>query len=230
MNTTQRILTSGIVAGTLLLGGASFARDTQHPQLGDDRGHHAQPGDDNGARHEAQPGDDKGAHRRADGLQHLGVLISDSRGRDDKGVKQEPQPGDDRGQDGKRDDRGRDGQRDNNGARNGNNAGRPVRVRVPLTGSILNGRLPQGHAEFRAQAGRTGLRVEAENVNLLDGTTLVVAVNGTPVGTLTLVGSIGELEMNSQDGDIVPAIGPGTVVTLLASNGALTVTVLAGHF
>lgn len=218
-------------------------------QPGDDQGRQAQPGEDRHAlrevqknddkgKHEVQPGDDKGKREAQPGDDHRGNLAREAQPNDDRGRQPQPkddrgrhpQPGDDRGamreiQPG--DDRGRDGTGNNN---NGNNGAPGIRVRIALMGTLINGRLPQGHAEFRTESGRVGLRVEAENVNLPNGTPLLVSVNGAPVGMLTLIAGQAELELRSQNGDAVPPIGKGSMITVTASNGALTMTVLAGQF
>jgi hypothetical protein len=68
--------------------------------------------------------------------------------------------------------------------------------------------------------------VDVENVNLPDGTTLDVSVGITLVGHITLKLGFGELELNSQDGDTVPAVVKGNMVTV--ANGGTTI--LAGVF
>ena len=116
------------------------------------------------------------------------------------------------------------------GNKNGQNA--QVRLRTTLSGASIQGKKPEGNADFRNDAqGRTRLNVEVENVNLPMGTVLTVAVVhggvSTKVGTITL-GSTGEseLELDSQNGATVPAIVSGDMVTV--SNGAAVI--LAGAF
>ena len=53
---------------------------------------------------------------------------------------------------------------------NGSQQGNSVRIRIALTGTIINGRTAEGKAEYRAEQGRQELEVEAENVALPDGT------------------------------------------------------------
>src|SRR3954464_104677 len=96
-----------------------------------------------------------------------------------------------------------------------------VRLRTQLTGNAIGNNTPSGHADFRADSrGRTRLNVEVEHVNLPQGTTLTVTLTHagatTTIGTLMLnaVGE-GELELNSQDGNTVPAVQAGDVVTVM---------------
>ena len=102
------------------------------------------------------------------------------------------------------------------------------RLKTRLAGAAIAGKTPEGSAEFRSESikGRTEFKVEVEHVNLPDGTTLDVSVNGTVVGHITLKFGGGELELNSQDGDTVPAVVKGDMVTV--ANGGTTI--LAGAF
>jgi hypothetical protein len=107
-----------------------------------------------------------------------------------------------------------------------------VRLRARLAGSAIGGVNPEGNADFRSDArGRTRLNVEVEHVNLPQGTVLSVSL--THGGTSTVIGhttlnalGFGELELNSQDGDSVPAVQTGDVVTVMNGGAA----VLAGVF
>jgi hypothetical protein len=107
-----------------------------------------------------------------------------------------------------------------------------TRLRAQLTGPAIGNVTPSGSADFRSDSrGRMRLNVEVEHVNLPQGTTLTVTLthagSASTVGTVTL-GATGfaELELNSQDGQTVPAVQSGDVVT--AMNGASAV--LAGVF
>jgi hypothetical protein len=107
-----------------------------------------------------------------------------------------------------------------------------TRLRTRLAGAAIEGKTPEGNADFRSdQRGRSRLNVQVENVNLPAGTVLTVAVqDGTTVinaGTITLPAfGFGELELNSEDGASVPAVHKGEMVTV--SNGG--VRILAGVF
>ena len=106
-----------------------------------------------------------------------------------------------------------------------------VRLRTTLAGAAIQGKKPEGNADFRSDSGRTRLNVEVENVNLPAGTVLTVAV--VHAGVSTMVGTItlgrfggGELELEAQNGAMVPSIMSGDIVTV--SNGAAVI--LAGSF
>ncbi len=103
-----------------------------------------------------------------------------------------------------------------------------VRLRTNLSGGAINGKTPSGHADFRMETSRnrSRLNVEVQDVNLAAGTMLQVVIThgGVPAnaGSITLNGfGAGELELNSQDGDTVPAIVKGDVVAVM--NGAATI-------
>ncbi len=109
-----------------------------------------------------------------------------------------------------------------------------VRLRTQLSGAAIQGFTPHGEAEFRSIASRTRseLKVDVENVNLLADTMLDVTVTpagGSPqnIGQIRLnsLGE-GELDLNSQDGDVVPAIQSGVTVTVLNAG----TPILAGVF
>jgi hypothetical protein len=128
-------------------------------------------------------------------------------------------------------DDGGKGPSPNSGPGNGNAT--QVRLRTNLAGAAIAGKKPEGNADFRNDGTRTRLNVEVENVNLADGTVLTVQITlpgGAPVtvGSITLRAAAveNELELDSQNGGVVPAIVTGTMVTVL--NGATAV--LAGVF
>jgi hypothetical protein len=108
--------------------------------------------------------------------------------------------------------------------------GADLRVRIPLAGAPINGMLPQGHADFRLRAdGRRSLEVEVQDLNLPAGTALTVLVNGTSIGQIVLNSVFrGEVELETEHGQTVPAITQGTTVTVVnATTGA---TILSGTF
>jgi hypothetical protein len=107
-----------------------------------------------------------------------------------------------------------------------------TRLHTGLSGASIQGRTPSGHADFRVEArGRSRFNVEVEDVNLAQGTVLTVSIQSgsttTQVGTIKLsqFGG-GELELNSQDGDMVQAAKAMDIV--IVSNGATPI--LAGVF
>ena len=132
--------------------------------------------------------------------------------------------------------KGGSGQGNNNGSQGGpgpgNNNNTQVRLRTTLAGAAIQGIKPEGNADFRNDGqGRTRLNVEVENVNLAAGTILNVAVVhagvSTMIGTIKLGnGSENELELDSQNGQTVPAIMSGDMVTV-AKGAAI---ILAGAF
>lgn len=122
-----------------------------------------------------------------------------------------------------------------NSGKGNNNSGQAaeVRLRTRLAGGPLGTPpvTPEGSADFRSDAkGRTRLDVETEHVNLPDGTVLTVAFVragvSTNIGTITVnsAQAENELELDSQHGDVVPALAAGDMITV--SNGATVI--LAG--
>ncbi len=117
---------------------------------------------------------------------------------------------------------------DHGGGQNNNGGNTAVtRHKAKLAGPSIQGRTPEGSASFKSRsASRAELEVEVEDVNLPAGTALTVTVShggaATTVGQITLSGlGSGELELNTENGDVVPAVSSGDVVTVL--NGATAV-------
>jgi hypothetical protein len=108
--------------------------------------------------------------------------------------------------------------------------GADVRVRIPLSGAVIGGMLPQGHADFRSRADAArSLEVEVQDLNLPAGTVLSVLVNGTSVGQIVLSPALrGEFELEAEHGQTVPNVAQGTAVTVV--NAATGATVLSGAF
>jgi hypothetical protein len=103
-----------------------------------------------------------------------------------------------------------------------------TKIEGQLAGAMLNGLVPKGEAEFESLAdGSRQFEVEVNNVNLPDGTVLNVSVDGTKVGTLTLIGHQGELELKTKDGQTLPEINSRTRVVISDQAGN---TILAGSF
>ncbi|HMC62473.1 MAG TPA: hypothetical protein VKJ01_24980 [Candidatus Solibacter sp.] len=120
-------------------------------------------------------------------------------------------------------------------AKDGNDGhdGERSRSRTTLAGPAIAGQTPNGHADTRVDSsrGRSRVNVEVEDVNLAAGTMLtVVVIHGdsrTMVGTITLDAfHSGELELNSQDGDTVPAVQQGDIVIVMNAD----VAILTGVF
>jgi hypothetical protein len=108
-----------------------------------------------------------------------------------------------------------------------------TRLKAKLTGAPISGQTPSGEAEFRTDLTklRSSLDVEVEHVNLPAATVLTVsfihAGKTTAIGTIKLSKSgEGELELSTEDGDQVPAIVTGDMITV--ANGVTPI--LAGLF
>jgi hypothetical protein len=118
--------------------------------------------------------------------------------------------------------------------------GNGFRVRTQLSGSPIKGVTPSGHVEFRIDdKGRRRLNVEVENVNMPMGTTLTVHI--LEAGSqLTLTpnqfklregandgdrDNRGELEDQTEDGDIVPNLRHGDFIIHVSAGGH---TILSG--
>ncbi len=106
-----------------------------------------------------------------------------------------------------------------------------TRLSIFLSGDPVNV-LPKGNTEYRENTTKKDkvkrtFEVEAERVNLPDGTVLTANGNGVSVGTLTLSEREDGLELETSHGDTVPAIQRGDVVTVTDENGS---TVVSGQF
>ena len=116
-------------------------------------------------------------------------------------------------------------------ADNGGSQSAQTRLRTNLTGASIQGRTPEGHAEFRSESSRTRLTVEVENVNLPASTILTVTIlhgsASSTVGTIKLsANGESELELESDHGAVVPAIMQGDMVMVSAAGK----TILVGVF
>ena len=103
--------------------------------------------------------------------------------------------------------------------------GSEIRMRTALAGGAIAGLVPSGQADFRAieSQGRTRLNVEVEDVNLV-GSKVDVFVDGEKIGSITISAAPirgGDLELNSQDGQLVPAVKSGAIVVV--RNGATAI-------
>ncbi|MDQ3820005.1 MAG: DUF4214 domain-containing protein [Acidobacteriota bacterium] len=100
---------------------------------------------------------------------------------------------------------------------------------INLSGPAINNLTPKGVAELRTRAdGTQEFKVEAEDVNLPAGTVLNVLVNGTSVGSLTIDSfREGELELESENGQMIPKISAGSTVAVKSQAGT---TIVSGTF
>jgi hypothetical protein len=103
----------------------------------------------------------------------------------------------------------------------GGDGGNQVDLRATLTGSAINGIIPEGQAEFKSDGSRREFRTDVQNVNLRDGTVLTVNVNGHALGQIMLSGGQGELELRTDAGQSVPVIRKGAKVTVTKASGAI---------
>ena len=106
-----------------------------------------------------------------------------------------------------------------------------TRLRSTLAGGAITGMTPSGHADYRSipAQGRMRLNVEVESVNLPAGTVLDVFIDDAKIGSITIGPAPirgGELELNSQDGQVVPTVKPGAVVVVRSATTAILSGVL----
>jgi len=96
-------------------------------------------------------------------------------------------------------------------------------IQARLSGPRLNNLIPSGLAESRVRSnGSQRLKVEVEDVNLTAGTVLNVFLNGSSIGSLTINSfRQGELQLESNNGRLVPTVPPGSVVEVKTQPGAL---------
>ncbi len=103
-----------------------------------------------------------------------------------------------------------------------------VRLKAKLTGPAIGGEVPHGVAKFRERGANRKFSAEVQDVNLPAGSVLHVLVNSVELGTITLSAlQRGQLEVHTKDGGIVPPMGKGGVVTVVAPGGS---TILSGTF
>lgn len=111
---------------------------------------------------------------------------------------------------------------------NASGSGSSTKIEAEFAGAMLNGLVPKGEAELETFAdGNRKFEVTVSNVNLPNGTVLNVLVDGAKVGTLTIGGLIGKLELETKDGQTVPQINSRTRVAVTDQVGN---TIVAGSF
>jgi hypothetical protein len=102
------------------------------------------------------------------------------------------------------------------------------KIEASLAGAAINGLVPRGEAEAKTFVdGNRKFEVHVTNVNLPDNTILNVFVDGANVGTLRLVGLMGELELETKDGQSVPPVNSRTRI-VVSNQGSSTI--VAGSF
>jgi hypothetical protein len=99
-------------------------------------------------------------------------------------------------------------------------------IEAGLIGAAIGGSTPHGKAVFRQRPGNDlKLEVEVEDVNLPAGTVLNVFVGGQQIGVITLnTLRAGEVELETERGQTVPAVSNGTSVAVRNQAGANIVT------
>lgn len=105
-----------------------------------------------------------------------------------------------------------------------------TRIQTRLAGGRLNGFTPSGSARFRARGSASNFSVEVEDLNLPDGTVLTVTLqnaNGSSAaGTIRLALRGGEIDVNTNDGQVVPQAKAGDMVVVSGPSGTLLSGVL----
>lgn len=104
--------------------------------------------------------------------------------------------------------------------------GGEVRVESKLAGAPINGLTPKGEAEFRLQdGGRRRIKVEVEKVNLPSGTILRVFVDNLSIGQIALNSRLeGRLELDTENGQIVPHLQGASSIVVMNQAGATVVS------
>lgn len=96
---------------------------------------------------------------------------------------------------------------------------------------IINGVTAKGNARFRSRLGSNNFRAQIEDVAAADGTVFnVVLVHGLnpeiPLGSITVVLRRGELDLNTNDGQIVPTMAAGDEIRVKYQGNTAMVGVL----
>ncbi|MEO5926862.1 MAG: hypothetical protein ABIR70_23815 [Bryobacteraceae bacterium] len=103
-----------------------------------------------------------------------------------------------------------------------------IRIQSRLTGGAIDSVIPEGSARFRGRNLSTNFSVEVEAVNLPDDTKLTVTlIRGAviiPAGELTLTNHWGEIEVNTNDGELVPQAKAGDIVVVSDAEGTAILT------
>jgi len=85
-----------------------------------------------------------------------------------------------------------------------------------------------GSAQYQAQPGQREFQIEVEHLAALRGRSLLVRVNGTTIGTMTVSSKgIAQLTRNSELGQRVPQIRTGSTITITTTT---TNSVSSGRF
>lgn len=90
-----------------------------------------------------------------------------------------------------------------------------------LSGPTINGVVPRGFAQYEIHSSRLELEIRVRQINLPDGTSLGVVVNGTSSGNMVLAGGEGRLRLRSDNGDVIPSVVVGTPISLTNGGDAI---------
>jgi hypothetical protein len=103
---------------------------------------------------------------------------------------------------------------------------------VRLSARMVSG-TASGKADYRERGNRRRLNVEAEDLPNTTPSPQTVIVNGAPVGNMTLAACpipaqqllCGEMELNTQDGQAVPIVTRGQIVSIGGNPSVLSGTI-----
>ena len=98
---------------------------------------------------------------------------------------------------------------------------------IPLAASRSHAGVT-GSAQYQAQPGQREFQIEVERLAALRGTSMLVRVNGAIVGSMKVSNrGIAQLTQNTELGQRVPLIAPGSTVTVKTTTG---VVITSGRF
>ena len=102
-----------------------------------------------------------------------------------------------------------------------------VNWQIPLTaGRGIAG--VTGSSQYQSQPGQRELQIEIEHIRSLAGQSLLVQVNGNPVGSMRVSGKgIAQLTRNSERGQATPMLAHGSIVTVKTRAG---IVLASGRF
>ncbi len=99
-------------------------------------------------------------------------------------------------------------------------------VKGVLAGPVLSGYAPTGSFKFTDDATNKTLYVSIFRVKLAANTVLTVRVGATVAGTIKIKvnGGGGVLDLRTRDGETVPVVTTGSVITVKKADGTLVLT------
>ena len=98
---------------------------------------------------------------------------------------------------------------------------------IPLSASPAHAGAT-GSAQYQAQPGQSEFQIEVGHLTSLRSTSLLVRINGATVGSMKVSSKgIAQLTQNTELGQRVPLIAPGSTVTVKTTTG---VVITSGHF